>query len=99
MSAPGHYLMLLLEVKDGLKRVYFALASEQETLEEATDRWVQSRLAGRKRNRAKAENALYATILSAKFCRPTSWHRQQAEAAGLPFPVPPRRARKAVRAR
>jgi len=93
----GHYLMFIFESKEGLHREYWPLLKPEEDIEEATERWVQSRLAHRKRNLAKAREDLMKTISSRRFCRPTSWHKDQAEKKGLPFPAPPIRKRKLVR--
>lgn len=93
----GHYLVLVLpDGKHAIRREYVELDSEDETIAEATERWVQAHpsMAGRQRNRERTANALRESIVSRSIARPTSWHREQAEKAGLPWPVPVRRITK-----
>lgn len=85
----GHYLQLTLpEGKENVRREYVELAHEDETVDEAIERWVTRQLGARQRNRAKAATRLKVSILHARITRPTSYLRERAEAQGLPFPTP-----------
>lgn len=91
----GHYLMLLLpEGKNDVRRFYMQLAHEDETLDEAVERYVSDSVAGRKRNIAMARERVRRNILDAKLCRPTSWHRARCAEDGVPFPRPVGRKRR-----
>lgn len=70
-----HYLQLQLTVgKDVFERVYFPLASPDETKGEAIERWLDTQVAGRKRNVAKARRQAEARIEGARIARPSSWN-------------------------
>ena len=88
MSAPGHYLLVVLpEGKEDVRREYLPLLHEDETMEEATDRWVELKLGNRQRNRAKVGSQLLNSIIGRRICRPTSWHRANKTLA-FAEPVP-----------
>lgn len=98
----GHYLMLVLpEGKHAIRREYVPLESEDETVAEATERWVAGHpnMVKRKRNRERVADALRAEILERRLCRPTSYWKRKAEEAGLPFPAPVNGGRKNRRRR
>lgn len=89
----GHYLLLVL--KDGkasVRREYVELLEVDETVEQATERWVEQKLLGRQRNRAKAGAALLNLVIMRRICRPSSWHRTQ-EAAPVAATTTRRRKR------
>lgn len=88
----GHYLLLVLpDGKHSIRREYVPLVREDETVAEATERWIENHpdMIDRQRNRARVADRLRGEIIEARLCRPSSWHRAQAEAAGLPWPAPP----------
>lgn len=92
----GHYLLVVLpDGAHAIRREYLELEREDETLEEATDRWILGHpdMVDRQRNRAKVAEAIRNSIISLRLCRPTSWLRAQAEKAGLPWPTPPAKTR------
>ena len=73
-----HYLMLQLSVgKSDFERQYFPLLSAGETAENATERWLDSQIAHRKRNLAKARQQARNRIEYVRIVRPTSWYREQ----------------------
>jgi hypothetical protein len=93
-----HYLVLTFPVgKEHVRREHFALAHEDETLDEAIERWVVVRLGKRQRNRAKAATKLKVSILHARIARPSSYWVEQAEKNGTAYPAPV--GRKSRRAR
>lgn len=78
----GHYLNLVLaEGKDSIKREYLPLLHEDESVEEATERWVELKLGNRQRNRAKVGTRFLNSILFRRISRPTSWYRANKLAA------------------
>jgi hypothetical protein len=94
-----HYLVIVLPLgKDEVRRVYWPLASMDETAEAALDRWIAQhpKLKSRK-SRGKlydaAERSLRGSILYVRIARPSSWWREQAESEGLTYPAPVGRAR------
>lgn len=93
MSA--HYLQLVLpEGSHSIKREYLELTHEDETIEQATERWVELKLGNRQRSRAKVGAQLLNSIISRRICHPSSWHRSKAESAGQSWPVAPRGRRR-----
>ena len=69
----GHYLQLQLTVGKGFERVYFPLASPDETKAEATARWIETQVKGRKRNVDYAREQAARRIEQARVCHPSSW--------------------------
>jgi hypothetical protein len=99
MKSLKHYLLIVLPLGENeVRRVYWPLASVDETAEAALDRWVAQhpKLKSRK-SRGKlydaAERSLRAGILYTKITRPSSWWREKAESEGLTYPAPVGRAR------
>lgn len=92
-----HYLQLQVTAGQGFVRVYFPLASEDETTDEAVGRWLDSKVAGRQRNIAKARAAWEARIEHRRVARPSSWHRARGTAfePGQSGVRPKRRRRRA----
>ncbi len=87
----GHYLMVVLPVgKFEVRREYLPLEREDETVEEALERWILQHpdMVARQRNREKTARRLRGTPISTKLCRPSSWHRQQCERDGVAYPRP-----------
>ena len=75
----GHYLLVVLpDGKSAVRREYLQLEREDETLDEATERWILQHpsMVNRQRNRDKTANNLRAQILEVRFCRPSSWYRE-----------------------
>jgi hypothetical protein len=96
----GHYLMITLPAPfETVERVYFPLLAPEETVEQALERYVAGHpdMKDRVRNRDKTERRIRGEIIAARTTHPTSWRRQQAEDAGLPWPVPTGRARRRAR--
>lgn len=88
MTLKGHYLMLVLpDGKHAVRREYVPLEREDETVAEATERWITAHptMVKRQRNRERTANALRAGILERRLCRPTSWWTAKIEREGLPF--------------
>lgn len=74
-EAAGHYLQLRVTTgKDSFERVYVPLVSPDETVEAATERWLDEQVTHRRRNVAKARRQLEATIEHARIARPSSWN-------------------------
>ncbi len=74
----GHYLLLVISVgKTDFRREYLPLSSEDETVEEATDRWLDMQVEGRKRNVQKARNYARESIQRRQLCRPSAWWADQ----------------------
>lgn len=89
-----HYLMVVQALgKSDLTRVYVPLASEDETLAEAFDRWLDQAVAHRKRNVAKAREAVRASVIEKRLCRPTSWYRRNKLGAFAEPGTKPKRRR------
>lgn len=87
----GHYLVLLLpDGREAVRREYVQLEHEDETIDEAVERWLRQhpRMAGRRRNREKTARAILSTVISRGIARPTSWYEQRARETGKSFPVP-----------
>lgn len=98
----GHYLMLVLpDGKNAIRREYVQLEREDETVAEATERWVLEHpdMVDRKRNRDKTADRIRAEVLERRLCRPTSWHRRQCEKDGVAFPRPVSKGRRRRRGR
>ena len=90
----GHYLQLQLTVGKGFERVYFPLASPDETKAEAVSRWLDDRVKGRKRNVAKARELQAKRIEQSRLCHPTSWYRDNELGAFAPAESRPKRKRR-----
>jgi len=91
----SHYLLIVLpDGKHAVRREYLPLLSPEETIPEAVSRWIENHpdMVKRQRNRDKVAERIRSKVLELRLCHPTSWHEQQAEEAGLPFPVPPHKA-------
>lgn len=88
----GHYLQLQVTTgKDTFDRVYVPLVSPDETVEAATERWLDEQVAHRQRDVAKARRQVASKIEMARIARPTSWHRENETGA---FTPPERRKRR-----
>jgi hypothetical protein len=73
----AHYLQLQLTLgKDTFERVYLQLLDPEESKDAAVERWLDSQVAHRKRNVAKARRAAEARIEHARICRPSSWNKE-----------------------
>lgn len=89
-----HYLLIELNVgtvkNPVTERVYFELLSPEETIPEATGRWLESHpdMIDRQRNRDRTRERIMSQVERRQLCHPSSWYREQAEAAGLPYPAP-----------
>jgi len=80
-----HYLSLTLTLgKSDFERVYFPLTSPEETVAEATDRWLDAQVAHRKRNVAKARRQVEARIENVRIARPSSWNEENARGIWAP---------------
>lgn len=96
----GHYLELHVSTgKEAFERIYLPLVRIDETVEEATERWLDRMTAGRKRNIAKARGQLRGRVILARIARPSSYYRAQAEAAGLDYEAGERPKGKTTRRR
>ena len=96
----GHYVMLVFAVgKTEVRREYVEIEPD-ETAEQGIARWIAEHptMIDRQRNRERQARALEGSILEHRIARPTSWHREQALAAGLPWPTPPSRRTRRGRA-
>jgi len=90
----NHYLLIVLPAGENeVSRVYWPLASVEESSEDALDRYVTAKLEGRQRNRDKAERAIRSGILYTRLTRPSSWWDAQREAGLVPTTRKRRRAR------
>ena len=80
----NHYLLIVLPAGENeVSRVYWPLASVEESSEDALDRYVTAKLEGRQRNRDKAERAIRGGILYTRITRPTSWYDDARERGEL----------------
>ena len=87
----GHYLMLQVshgKEADAFTRVYLPLLDiEEETAEEATERYVEAVVKAntnsksRKKTIAAVRSNAIASIDLVRLCRPTSWHREKGTGA------------------
>ena len=80
----GHYLVLILTVGKDFKRSYFPLTDPDESKASAVARWIETQVAGRKRNLDKARDQAVARIESARIAHPTSWYRERQLGAFAP---------------
>ena len=86
----GHYLMLQVShgtSDDAFTRVYLPLLTEDETAEEATERYVEAVVKANTNSKSRKKtiqavrsNAI-ASIDMVRLCRPTSWHREKGTGA------------------
>lgn len=73
----GHYLQIQLEAGG---RVYFPLEKVDEEPRQALGRWIETRVAHRKRNKDKAREQVRASVQSYRIAHPSSWWREMEEA-------------------
>jgi hypothetical protein len=84
----GHYLLIVLpDGESKVERIYWPLASVEETADAALTRWVEHELRDRK-TRGKlydaAEQAVRGRVLYVRITRPTSWYDAARERGDLP---------------
>lgn len=79
-----HYLALIVTNGKDFDRVYFPLLSPEETAAQAMGRWIETQVAGRKRNMDKARDQARARVESYRIARPTSWYRENELGAFAP---------------
>lgn len=88
----GHYLLIQVTAeRGGFERIYWPLEKVDEEPSEALARWLDMEVAktGRVRGLDKLREQIRATVERYTLCRPSSWHREQAEKDGRPYPSPP----------
>jgi hypothetical protein len=73
----GHYLVLILTVGKDFKREYFPLTDPDESRASAVARWIETQVAGRKRNVDLARERAAERIESARISHPTSYYRDR----------------------
>lgn len=89
-----HYLLIesnIGTVKNPItQREYIELAEPEESKESALARYIASHpdMIDRQRYRPQTEARIRGAIERLQICHPSSWWREKAEAAGLPYPVP-----------
>jgi hypothetical protein len=71
----GHYLVLLLDGK--FDHVYFPLSDPDESKASAVARWIETQVAGRKRNVDLARQQAATRITYARVSHPTSYYRDR----------------------
>ena len=89
----SHYLALILTKGKEFERVYFPLTDPDESRASAVARWIETQVAGRKRNVQKARETAAERIESARISHPTSWYRER-QLGGFAPRDPSKRARK-----
>lgn len=87
----GHYLLIIVTEGKSFERVYWPLDSVEEEPRQALARWIESQVeaTGRVRKLDTLRDQIRATVEGYRICRPTSWHRERAEAEGRKFPSLP----------
>ncbi len=73
----GHYLVLILTKGKEFEREYFPLTDPDESKPSAIARWIETQVAGRKRNLDKARDTAVGRIESSRLSHPTSYYRDR----------------------
>lgn len=73
----GHYLVLIVTKGKEFDRVYFPLTDPDESKASAVARWIETQVAGRKRNVDLARETAAKRIESSRVSHPTSWYRER----------------------
>lgn len=95
----SHYLVLIVTKGKEFERLYFPLTDPDESKASAVARWIETQVAGRKRNVDLAREQAAKRIEQSRVSHPTSWYRERglgafAPAGDKPRPTSRRRSRR-----